>query len=104
MVRRGASTESIQWQRRGQRSASAAPLLRRLKASERDLVFVHGAAAQASWWDHVAPLLAADRRVTAIDLSGHGDSEWRPAYDMGAGSRRFSQRTVSANHADSHRT
>ncbi|MFW3168677.1 alpha/beta fold hydrolase [Geodermatophilus sp. CPCC 206100] len=45
------------------------------------LVLVHGGAAHSGWWDHVAPLLAT-HRVVAPDLSGHGDSDWRPAYDM----------------------
>lgn len=39
------------------------------------LVLVHGGAAHARWWDHVAPLLVQGRRrVVAPDLSGHGDS------------------------------
>jgi len=46
------------------------------------LVLVHGGAAHARWWDHVAPLLAADRRVVAVDLSGHGDSGRRPGYSL----------------------
>lgn len=41
------------------------------------LLLVHGGAAHAGWWDHLAPQLAADRRVVAFDLSGHGDSDWR---------------------------
>lgn len=47
-----------------------------------DVVMLHGGAAHARWWDHIAPLLAPDRRVTAFDLSGHGDSGRRPAYDL----------------------
>lgn len=46
------------------------------------LVLVHGAAAHARWWDHIAPLLAAGRRVVALDLSGHGDSGHRDAYSL----------------------
>lgn len=46
------------------------------------VVLVHGGAAHAGWWDHVAPFLAPSHRVVAIDLSGHGDSAWRPAYDL----------------------
>lgn len=46
------------------------------------VVLVHGGGANASWWDHVAPPLAADRRVIAVDLSGHGDSGHRDAYDL----------------------
>jgi pimeloyl-ACP methyl ester carboxylesterase len=45
------------------------------------LVLLHGGAAHSGWWDHVAPQLATDRRVLAVDLSGHGDSDWKPEYD-----------------------
>lgn len=45
------------------------------------LVLVHGGAAHAHWWDHVAPLLAQDEYcVVAVDLSGHGDSGRRERY------------------------
>jgi pimeloyl-ACP methyl ester carboxylesterase len=46
------------------------------------LVLVHGGAAHARWWDHIAPLLAQGRRVVALDLSGHGDSGHRDAYSL----------------------
>jgi pimeloyl-ACP methyl ester carboxylesterase len=46
------------------------------------LVLIHGAAAHARWWDHIAPLLALGRRVVALDLSGHGDSGRRDAYSL----------------------
>jgi pimeloyl-ACP methyl ester carboxylesterase len=46
------------------------------------IVLVHGGGAHARWWDHVAPLLAADRRVVALDLSGHGDSGRRHGYTL----------------------
>ncbi|MDQ7905548.1 alpha/beta hydrolase [Phytohabitans sp. ZYX-F-186] len=42
------------------------------------VVLVHGGAANTHWWDHIAPWLAGERHVVAVDLSGHGDSEWRP--------------------------
>ena len=45
-------------------------------------VLVHGTAAHARWWDHVAPQLPADLRVAALDLSGHGDSDWRERYSL----------------------
>lgn len=45
------------------------------------LVLVHGGAAHGRWWDHLAPLLAEDYRVVAIDLTGHGDSGHRDHYD-----------------------
>ncbi len=47
----------------------------------RGLVFVHGGGAHAHWWTHVAATFAAEFSVMAIDLSGHGDSGHREAYD-----------------------
>lgn len=43
-------------------------------------VLVHGTAAHARWWDHIAPLLPG--RVAALDLSGHGNSDWRERYSL----------------------
>ena len=37
---------------------------------DRGIVLVHGGAAHARWWDHIAPLLAADHLVVALDLPG----------------------------------
>jgi pimeloyl-ACP methyl ester carboxylesterase len=48
----------------------------------RGLVFVHGGGANAHWWTHVASRFADDFRVLAVDLSGHGDSGWRPTYSL----------------------
>ena len=48
----------------------------------RGAVLVHGTAAHARWWDHVAPQLPAGLRVAALDLSGHGDSDWRESYSL----------------------
>jgi pimeloyl-ACP methyl ester carboxylesterase len=45
------------------------------------LVLVHGSSAHAGWWDHIAPPLAQDRLVVALDLPGHGDSSIRDHYD-----------------------
>jgi len=47
----------------------------------RGLVFVHGGGAHAHWWTPVAATFAGKFRVVAIDLSGHGDSGHREAYD-----------------------
>jgi pimeloyl-ACP methyl ester carboxylesterase len=44
------------------------------------LVLVHGGAAHAHWWSFIAPLLAAQHHVVAVDLSGHGDSDRRAVY------------------------
>src|ERR1700744_6434369 len=46
------------------------------------IILVHGGAAHARWWDHIAPLLASGRRVVAVDLSGHGDSGRREKYTL----------------------
>ena len=52
------------------------------KSGDPVAILVHGGAAHAGWWDHVAPHLAAGHRVIAIDLSGHGDSGHRQAYSL----------------------
>ena len=46
------------------------------------LVFVHGGAAHAHWWTHVAASFSRQYRVVAIDLSGHGDSAHREVYSL----------------------
>ncbi|WP_072688994.1 alpha/beta fold hydrolase [Rhodococcus marinonascens] len=46
------------------------------------IVLVHGGAAHSRWWDHVAPMLAIGRRVVALDLTGHGDSDRRAKYGL----------------------
>jgi pimeloyl-ACP methyl ester carboxylesterase len=51
-------------------------------AGESGIVLVHGGAAHARWWDHIAPMLARNTRVVAIDLSGHGDSGRRDVYTL----------------------
>ncbi len=45
--------------------------------SKPGLLLVHGNAAHAYWWSFIAPFLARDYHVAAMDLSGMGDSEWR---------------------------
>lgn len=47
------------------------------------IVLVHGGAAHSRWWDHIAPLLIEGRRrIVALDLSGHGDSDHRDTYRL----------------------
>lgn len=46
------------------------------------LLLVHGNGAHAYWWSFVAPFLARDYNVAAMDLSGMGDSDWRKIYTM----------------------
>jgi pimeloyl-ACP methyl ester carboxylesterase len=53
------------------------------------VVLVHGGAAHAHWWDHVAPLLTRDCGVVAIDLSGHGDSGRRDRYPTSTWAREI---------------
>lgn len=56
-----------------------------LRWGERDrpgLLLVHGNGAHARWWSFIAPFLARDFNVAAMDLSGMGDSGKRPAYSM----------------------
>jgi pimeloyl-ACP methyl ester carboxylesterase len=44
------------------------------------LLLVHGGGAHSRWWDHIAPFFSRECCVTAMDLSGHGDSGRRPIY------------------------
>ena len=44
------------------------------------LLFVHGHAAHARWWDFIAPAFKDSHNVAAIDLSGSGDSAHRRTY------------------------
>ncbi|MGA9794331.1 MAG: alpha/beta hydrolase [Rhizomicrobium sp.] len=46
------------------------------------LLLVHGNAAHAYWWSFIAPFLAREYNVAAMDLSGMGDSQWRASYSM----------------------
>lgn len=42
---------------------------------ERAVVLLHGYSSSIQWWEKVAPQLARDQRVIAVDLVGHGGSE-----------------------------
>jgi len=46
------------------------------------LLLVHGNGAHAYWWSYIAPFLAREYNVAAIDMSGMGDSDKRPEYRM----------------------
>jgi pimeloyl-ACP methyl ester carboxylesterase len=48
-------------------------------ARAREIVLLHGGAQNAHTWDTVA--LALRRPLVAIDLPGHGHSDWRPEHD-----------------------
>ena len=78
-----------------ERALSDTPETRRVRCNDCDinylawgragapgLVFIHGGAAHAHWWSFLVPLLADQYRVVAMDLSGHGDSGRREAYEL----------------------
>lgn len=44
------------------------------------IALVHGSNAHLEWWRFVAPFLADQFRVVALDSSGNGDSGWRDRY------------------------
>ena len=44
------------------------------------LVLVHGSGANSHWWDFIAPLLTSIFEVSAIDLTGMGQSDHRDDY------------------------
>lgn len=46
------------------------------------LVLLHAMGETAGDWDEVAPALATGRRVHALDLRGHGRSDWPGAYSL----------------------
>lgn len=60
----------VVYQRWGGAPAAAPPLL-----------LIHGMNAHAHWWDFIAPQLAHEYRVAAMNLTGMGDSDYRYAYD-----------------------
>ncbi len=53
--------------------------------SKPGVLLVHGNAAHAWWWSFIAPFLARDYHVAAMDLSGMGDSGWRAGKNEAAG-------------------
>ncbi len=40
------------------------------------LVLLHGGGAGSHWWNHIAPALARDFHVVALDFRGHGASDY----------------------------
>ena len=44
------------------------------------LIFIHGGFANAHWYAHIAPLFTDDFYVISLNLSGHGDSDWKESY------------------------
>jgi pimeloyl-ACP methyl ester carboxylesterase len=52
-------------------------------AGKKPLLFLHGGGLTAHTWDLVCLSLREDYRCLALDLRGHGDSEWSPEMDYG---------------------
>ncbi len=50
-------------------------------AGRTPIVFLHGGALNAHSWDAVCLALRVDFHCVALDLRGHGDSEWSPECD-----------------------
>jgi len=46
------------------------------------LLLVHGNWAHARWWSFIAPFLAREYSVVAVDMSGMGDSGFRDTYSV----------------------
>jgi len=46
------------------------------------LLLLHALGENATDWDEVAPVLARSRRVYALDLRGHGRSDWPGDYSL----------------------
>lgn len=44
------------------------------------IVLVHGSGSHSHWWDFIAPLLLEDFQISALDLSGMGESDHRQDY------------------------
>jgi pimeloyl-ACP methyl ester carboxylesterase len=47
-------------------------------AGKTPFVMLHGIARSAHSYDHIAPQFQHDYHVIAMDLRGHGDSDWHP--------------------------
>ncbi|MFF0156916.1 alpha/beta fold hydrolase [Streptomyces sp. NPDC005263] len=70
---------------RGLRYVQAADVRTRYRTwgtSGSPVVLVHGAFEQADTWSRLAPILARDHRVYALDLTGDGYSERRGPYSV----------------------
>ncbi|WRZ94390.1 alpha/beta fold hydrolase [Streptomyces sp. NBC_01007] len=48
----------------------------------RPLVLLHALGKDSTDWDTVTPVFARDRRVHALDLRGHGRSDWPGSYSL----------------------
>src|SRR3954471_6754954 len=66
-------------------------------ADEPDIVFLHGGGQNARTWDLVA--LALGRPALAVDLPGHGRSDWRGDHDYWPWRNAEAVRVVLSAHA-----
>ena len=57
--------------------------------ANRGMLLIHGMHAHGRWWDFIAPRLAGEYRVVAMDLTGMGDSDYRYAYDAATYAREI---------------
>lgn len=55
-------------------------------AGRQPMLLLHGGSAHAHWWDFLAPRFIDHYHVLALDLRGHGDSQWAnpPEYGLSA--------------------
>ncbi len=51
-------------------------------ASAAPVVLLHGLGGDSAGWDEVAEALSGSRRVYAVDLRGHGNSDWPGEYTL----------------------
>ena len=49
-----------------------------LKGSGETVLFIHGFGGSSHWWHYQTDFLAHDHQTVAIDLPGHGQSQWLP--------------------------
>jgi pimeloyl-ACP methyl ester carboxylesterase len=47
-------------------------------AEKQPMILLHGIGRIAHTFDHIAPHFSANYRVLAVDMRGHGDSDWDP--------------------------
>src|SRR6266498_1681214 len=47
-------------------------------ATRPSMILLHGIARHAHTFDHIASDFARDYHVLAVDMRGHGDSDWSP--------------------------
>jgi pimeloyl-ACP methyl ester carboxylesterase len=63
-------------------AADGAAIAYEVRADGPPLVLVHGITESRRAWDPLLDALAADHRVVALDLRGHGESERKPPYQV----------------------